>query len=175
MELEDIKLEEIKPFFDSLTVEEAEYFTASARQIINSAVFIKGARVDDKLAGIGGLTKSYGFFLTSFHVIKSGYQRRGLDDEITRSIVKFARKRRCSFFLAQVRRENIASIFMTQRQGYRISYDDGDMYWMFLPLDKVGEIIGKYFLPLVFMIFLSPMGKPLRLLHPLPPRNKKET
>lgn len=174
MELEDINLEEIKPFLDSLTVE-TKYFTASAKRIIDSAVFLKGARVDNKLAGIGGLTKSYGCFLSSFHVFKSGFQRRGLDDEITRSIVRFAKKKRCSFFLAQVRRENITSVFMTQKQGYRISYDDGDMYWMFFPLNKVGEIIGKYVLPLVFMIYLSPVGKPLRLLHPLPPRNGRET
>ena len=170
MELEDIKLEEIKPFFDSLTLER-EYFPASADRVLNTAVFIKGVRVDNKLAGIGGLTKSYGYFLSSFHVVRLQFQGRAsseISDEITGSIVEFARKSRRSFFLAQVKKGNIPCLVMTHRQGFKISYASDDMFWMFFPLNKVGETIGKYFLPLIFMIYLSPIGKPLRLLHPLP-------
>ena len=174
MELEDIKLEEIKPFFDSLA-EETEHFEVSGDRILNSAAFIKGVRVDNELAGMGGLTKSYGYFLSSFNVVRSEFQRRGLSNEILKGIVKFARKKRRSFFLTQVEYGNFPSLIMVQKQGYRISYDDGKDYWMFFPLNKVGEIIGQYFLPFIFMIYLSPIGKPLRLLHPLPPRSEKET
>lgn len=163
IELEDIKLEEVKPFFDSLTAEETEYFGVSVEQILNTSAYIKGMRVDNKLAGIGGLRKSRGSLLFSFYMVKSEFQRRGIGNKFTEAFVQFAREKRRSFFLATVAKGNTAMIVMTQRQGYKIVYEADDTYWMFLPVTKRGQIIARFVPPLLRILF-SPIGKPFRFI-----------
>lgn len=161
MELEDIDLEEIEPFFNSLS-EEYKYFRFTGKQLLNISAFVKGVRIDNELAGIGGLTKSRGYFLFSFHVVKSEFQRRGLHIKITTSLAEFARRKKHCLFLAQIDKGNIASLMAGKKEGYKVFYDDGDKDWLYFPLNKLGEIIGKYCLPLLLKIYLSITGSLLR-------------
>jgi GNAT superfamily N-acetyltransferase len=164
MELEDITIEEIKPFFNSLTVE-TETFTPEADLILSVAVFTKGVRIDGKLAGIGGLGKSFGYFLTAFMIVKSEHQGKGVGSTIYKTIINYARKKGHYFIFSQVAHGNTSAYIMNTKAGQRILYDDGTLYWMACPLNKVGEFLVRYILPIIFMAYLSPPGKPLRLLH----------
>ncbi len=161
IELEDIDFEEIEPFFNSLS-EEYRYFRFAPKQLINTSVFVKGVRVDNTLAGLGGLTKSYGYFFFSFHVVKTEFQRRGLHSKITMSLVEFTKRKKRCLFLAQVDKENIASLNAGLKEGYKVLYDEGDKYWIYFPVSKLGEILGKYCLPLLLTTYLVTIGKLLR-------------
>ena len=173
MELEDIKIVEIRPFFDLLTVE-SEYFKFSVDRILNTAAFVKGVRRDGQLAGVGGLIKSFGLVLLSFHMVKSDFQRRGIGNEITKVIIAFAKRKGRSLFLGTVKKGNTSSIIMTKKQGYIIFYEDSDKYWMLFPLNKKGKIIGR-FLPLVVRLYLSPIGNVPRFIRRLFTPNKRHS
>lgn len=164
MELEGVKIEEIRPFFASLTVETAT-LPVSADLLLGVCIYMKGVKIDNKLVGLGGLGKSFGYFLTSFHVVKSEYQGRGIGGEIFKAIIKYAKKKKYCFIFSQVAHGNTSAFAMNAKAGQRVLYDDGVLYWLACPLNKVGEIMVGYILPVIFMVYLSPLGKPLRLFH----------
>lgn len=156
MKLEDITLEEVKPFFNSLTVE-FRYFVAPVEEILDKAVFIKGVRINNELAGIGGITLSYRFFPLLFWVVKSEFQKKGIGYQLSENIINFARNR-YSFLLLHVMKENVPAVKLYQKTGFRTCYEAGDRYRMYLPLNRKGSIICR-FLPLIYAVYLSPLGK----------------
>lgn len=158
MKLENIAAEEIKPFFDSLTVEEK--FFEQPLDIVLNAEFVTGVRSNSRLAGMGGITISYRIFPLCFYIVKSEFQGNGFGYEISQKIINFAIKR-YSFLLLVVNKVNTPALKLYHKSGFRIIYGHDDSYWMFLPLGKRGEIINK-FLPSIIGIYLSPIGYPLR-------------
>ena len=171
MKLENIALEEIRPFVDSLTVEE-KYFEQPLDILLN-AEFVTGVRLADNLAGIGGITISYRIFPLCFYIVRSEFQGKGIGYEISRKIIRFA-KTRYSFLLLVTHKANISALKLYHKSGFRIVYKRGDSYWMFLPLNKRGGIIGKL-LPLIIGIDLSPIGDIARLIRRLFSQNKRHS
>ncbi|MBT9151418.1 MAG: hypothetical protein DDT40_01611 [candidate division WS2 bacterium] len=143
MELDGIELEEIKPFYDSLAVEK-DQLRFPLEEILKSK-FIKGVRVDGKLAGIGGITLSYRLFPFCFWVVKSEFQRKGVGYEIAQGIISFARDKH-SFLMLTASKGNTPAINLYRKSGFRIIYRLDDIYWMFFPLNKRGGIIGRSYL-----------------------------
>jgi len=170
MRLQNVALEEIKPFIDSLTV--WKYFKQPLDIVLN-AEFITGVRIDNRLAGIGGITISYRIFPLCFYIVKSEFQRKGVGYEIAQEIISFARNKH-SFLALTVSKENTAALKLYHKTGFRIAYKQGNSYWMFFPLNKRGEIIGR-FLPLIIRVYLSPLGKVPRFIRRLFAPNKRQS
>lgn len=170
MKLENIATEEIKPFFDSLTVEEK--FFEQPLDIVLNAEFVTGVRSNNRLAGIGGITISYRIFPLCFYIVKSEFQGKGLGYEISQKIINFAIDR-YSFLLLVVNKVNTPALKLYHKSGFRIIHEHDDSYWMILSLNKRGEIISK-FLPAIIRVYLSPVGSPLRRIRCLftPKREK---
>ena len=157
MKLENVTLEEVRSFLNSLTVEE-KYFPC-LRDAVMSAEFITGVRINNELAGIGGITLSCRFFPLPFWVVKSEFQKKGIGYQLSENIIDFARNR-YSFLLLHVMKENIPAVKLYQKTGFRTCYEAGDRYRMYLPLNRKGSIMCR-FLPLIYMVYLSPLGKVL--------------
>ncbi|MCK4347939.1 MAG: GNAT family N-acetyltransferase [Thermoplasmatales archaeon] len=149
LELQDITPQELKSFIEA-------YFSGNvfAEELQREAIFIKGVRIGNKLAGIGGLLMHYHFFPFSFYFVKPEFRGRGVGNELTNSIVKFAKKKRFCLFFAVVSKNNTPSIIMHQRRGHMIFYTTDKYYFMLFPLNKAGEIMGKYFMPVIANIYL---------------------
>lgn len=170
MKLQNVALEEIKPFIDSLTV--WKYFKQPLDIVLN-AEFITGVRIDNSLAGIGGITISYRIFPLCFYIVKSEFQRKGVGYEIAQEIINFARNK-YSFLMLTVSKENTPAVNLYHKSGFRIIYRLDDIYWMFFPLNKRGEIIGR-FLPLIIRLYLSPLGNVPRFIRRLSAQSKRQS
>lgn len=162
IELEEIELEEIEPFFSSLSTE-LKCFGVSVAEILKKSVYIRGVRVNGELAAVGSLRKFAWRLLLSTYMVKSEFQRRGIGNDLTRSFVRFSIRGRIPIILATVRKANAPMLTMTQRHGYRICNDLGDNYCMYLPLDWRGKLLGK-FLPMLVGVYYSRLWKSLSLL-----------
>ena len=80
----------VECFYDSLVRDER----VISLQAILVADFIIIERIDNKLAGIGGVRKSYGLIPSLFLVVKSKFSRKGIGNKIMESVIEFARERR---------------------------------------------------------------------------------
>lgn len=170
MKLENIALEEIKPFIDSLTVEEKHF--GQPLDIVLNAEFVIGVRINNSLAGIGGITISYQTFPLCFYIVKSEFQRKGIGYKISQQIISFA-KNKYNFLTLTVNKKNTPALKLYHKSGFRIAYELENSYWMFFPLNKRGEIIGR-FLPLIIRIYLSPLGNLPRLIRRLSSQSKRK-
>jgi SAM-dependent methyltransferase len=164
MKLENITLEEMKSFINSLTVEK-KYFKQPFDIVLN-AEFITGVRSASNLAGVGGITISYRIFPFCFCIVKSEFQGKGIAHEISQQIISVARNR-YDFLALTVNKKNAPALKLYHREGFRIAYEQEHSYWMFLPLNKRGEIIGRFLLPLIIRIYLSPLRNFLRFIRRL--------
>ncbi len=90
MQLEDIALEEIEPFLNSLGKEREELGIPLDHLL--AADYVCGVRVNGNLAGLGGYVKSFRFIPSSFDVVAPQYQGRGLGHTLFEKHLRFARK-----------------------------------------------------------------------------------
>lgn len=150
MELQDIKLEEIAPFFDSLG-HEKELVMMNAAAAMTSR-FIAGARAGDDLAGITGIRISYGFLPALFIVVKSKYQGMNLGNQLMEKNLDFARRHYSYLTLSTEKNDEYnAALHLYQKHGFKHLYRRGNRYWMYISFNGKGEMICRL-LPLVFPV-----------------------
>jgi len=157
MKFENVKPNEIREFCNSLSVEK-KYFDPF--EMATKSEFIVGVRCNDKLAGIGGLIKSYGFVPVLWIVVKQQFQRRGIGTEILQRIIAYAMKN-YSFLILSTRKEIKAAFNLYLKNGFRISYAEDDTYWMHRSFNKRGENICKllsHIYKIYCLVYNTPVG-----------------
>lgn len=150
MELQDIELQEIRPFFASLG-REKELAMMTAESAMKSK-FIAGVRVNGELAGIVGIRTIYGFIPDLFIVIKEKYQAKHLGNELMAKNLNFAQRNYSYLTLSTYQTEEYAAARHLYRKfGFRHLRQQGTHCWMYLPFNWRGEILCKL-LPFIFPI-----------------------
>jgi GNAT superfamily N-acetyltransferase len=152
MELENISYEQIQPFFDSLGKEEKELLGIPLNYVL-SADYICGVKVGDELAGIGGYIKSYRFVPSSFDVVASKFQGKGIGNELHKRRLEFARKH-YSYAVSSVGNPEThqASLHLYYKHGSKCFYKKGNTIWLCISFNQKGKIICKV-LPFIYSTF----------------------
>lgn len=163
MELQDVDIQEIEPFFRSLGAEK-DLVQMSVEDVLN-VEFLAGARVDNNLAGIGGIMRRFLSTPELFIVVKFQYQKRGLGNEIMQKLISFAKRRYCFLTLTTHRSKEYAPAVSLYRQNnFKCFNYPGDRYFMCLPFTLKGKILCRL-LSLIYVIHFSPLGKILLYLY----------
>lgn len=165
MELEDVTLEQVKAFMDSLTVERR--YLPLPVDYVRRAEYIHGIWLDGQLAAISGLARSRRPRLFplrfSFMIVKSDFQRRGLSYKLMERKCEWARGKGLSHFIALSYKANVARRELAHRGNRQIFYDSGEVYWMIIALNRRGEALA--ILLRIVMLGLAPLlrcGRRLR-------------
>jgi GNAT superfamily N-acetyltransferase len=160
LELENITCEEIEPFFNSLGKEEKELLGIPLDYVL-SADFICGVRLNNVLAGITGYIKSYRLIPSSFDVVASQFQGKGLGNELHQKRLEFARKH-YSFAVSSIGKpeEHQASLHLYHKYGLKDFYRRADSIWLCISFNQRGKVICKL-LPLIYFVFGSVNRLPL--------------
>lgn len=150
MELQDVTLEEIAPFFDSLE-REKELVMMNVESVMASS-FVAGARAGDDLAGITGIRISYGFLPALFIVVKSKYQGMNLGNQLMEKNLDFARRHYSYLTLSTEKNDEYnAALHLYQKHGFKHLYHRGNRYWMYIFFNGKGEMICRL-LPFVLPV-----------------------
>lgn len=165
MELQDVDIREIEPFFRSLGAEK-DLVQMSVERVLN-ADFLAGARVDNNLAGTGGIMKRFLSTPELFIVVKSQYQKRGLGNEIMQKLISFAKKKYHFLTLTTHRSKEYApAMSLYRKNNFKCFNYPGDRYFMCLPFTLKGKILCRL-LSFIYVIHFSPLGKILCYLYSL--------
>jgi GNAT superfamily N-acetyltransferase len=150
MELQDVKIDEISPFFNSLGRErEMVMMTAEAVMACN---FVAGARSQGELAGLTGIRTQYGFIPSLFIVVKKKYQGLGLGNKLLEKNISYARKKYNFLSLDTWQQpEYDAAQHIYIKHGFRPVYKKGNHLWMCIPFNKRGNMV-RNFLPLIYTV-----------------------
>ncbi len=150
MDLQDIELREIRPFFDSLG-REKELVMMTADSAMKSK-FAAGVRVNGELAGIVGIRMTYGFIPELFIVVKGEYQGMHLGNELMGKELHFAQRDYSYLTLSTHQTEEYtAAMRLYQKVGFKVFRCKGNHLWMYIPFNKKGKIIGR-FLPFIYPV-----------------------
>jgi len=156
MELQNIKIEEIEPFFNSLT-HEKELMRLPLKGILSSE-FITGVRVNDKLAGIAGIVKTQPLIPSCYFVVKSEYQGKGVGSKLGRDVLEYAKGNYSYLTLYTMETKKYEPArHLYNKLGFRTFYpfyrkriyQKLNQCWMCLYFNRKGEVICK-FLPLIY-------------------------
>lgn len=147
MRLQNLDLDEIGPFYESLT---------SEKQYIENPLefpleFVVGVRVDGELVGIGGLKRHFRLAHFIFFVVKAEFQRRGFASEIMDEILRYARHKRYSLVLSTSNKENPGSVAIFHKCNFRKLHEKGNLWRWGLCFDRKGRVMLK-FMPIAFEI-----------------------
>lgn len=163
MELQDVDIQEIAPFFRSLGAEK-DLVQMSVEGVLN-AEFLAGARVDNNLAGICGIMKRFLSTPELFIVVKFQYQKRGLGNEIMQKLISFAKRKYCFLTLTTHRSKEYApAVSLYRKNNFKCFNCSSNRYFMCLPFTLKGKILCPL-LSLIYVINFSPLGKILRYLY----------
>jgi GNAT superfamily N-acetyltransferase len=165
MEFQDVDIQEIEPFFRSLGAER-DLVQMSVEGVLN-AEFVAGARVDNNLAGIGGIMKRFLSTPELFIVVKFQYQKRGLGNEIMQKLISFV-KRRYSFLTLTTHRakEYAPAVSLYRKNNFKVFKCPDNRYFMCLPFNLKGKIL-CWILSHIYVISFSPLGKILQYVYNL--------
>ena len=155
MRLQNLDLDEIGPFYESL-ISEKEHLDNAFEGTLE---FVTGIRVDNRLVAIGGLRRRFRVFRFAFRVIRTEFQRRGLSKQLKSDIDIYARERGYSFYMSSVKKENTRALDIFPKQGARIVYKGGTQYVLGWPLNRKGECI-LALMPMICRVFFA--GRALR-------------
>lgn len=147
MELQNIELWEIAPFFDSLG-REKELVMMNSDSVMASS-FIAGIRVDNELAGVTGIRIIYKFIPDLFIVVKEKYQGLHLSNNLMEKNLNFARENYDFLTLSTyLRKDYEAALHLYEKYGFKYLRRQGEHYWMHISFNRKGEIACKL-LPLL--------------------------
>lgn len=175
IEYENTTEEQVRLFWSTLGKELDSFDSTKSVTIdllLKKAVFVKGVWRNEKLAGLGGLCKSFGFLYT-FHIVKEEYYRQGCADEITEAFMCYARRRKLSILLASIFPWNTAIVKATIKQGYKPLFRGKLQDWLYIPLKPSGEFQAKIFRLLLSVYYAKTMF-PVRGLRGLTSRFFKQ-
>src|SRR4030042_3034953 len=148
MELQDVELREISPFFNSLGREkDLVMMTVDSVMACN---FVAGVRSNNELAGLTGIRLQYGFIPSLFIVVKEKHQGTGVGDKLLKKNISYARKKYNFLTLATwEKREYKAALHLYRRHGFKLFYKRGPHLRMCIFFNRKGEIARKL-LPLIY-------------------------
>lgn len=148
MDLQDVELREIHPFFASLE-REKELVMMTADSAIKSK-FVAGVRANGELAGIVGIRMTYGFIPELFIVVKEEYQGMHLSNELMEKELHFAQENYNFLTLSTyLKKEYEAALYLYEKYGFKYLRKRRDHYWMYIPFNGKGKIIGRL-LPFIY-------------------------
>lgn len=152
MFMRNIKFEELESFYNSLGVKE-RLWGLSSKPLLG-ADFVTGARgIDNELAGVGGITKSFGLIPSLFIVVEAESQGKGLGNQIMTNILDFARQNFSYLTLDVGDSEDYAAArYLYCKYGFKSFYEEHNRRWMCILFNRKGEIICK-FLPLIYFTY----------------------
>jgi len=161
MKLDNITIKEAESFIAELTPKETKSFNIKSELTIRTSVFIKGVRNGNGLSAIGGIAKHYNLFYYPYYIVREEYQGKGIGSELANSNFEFAEKKGILLFVTSVDRQNTFSVYILNKQGYKVitSYKESD--YTYVPFGKRGEVIAKL-LPIIIRVYLSPFGNIFR-------------
>lgn len=150
MELQDVAIQEIEPFFRSLGAEK-DLVQMSVEGVLN-ADFLAGARVDNNLAGIGGIMKRFLSTPELFIVVKFHYQKGGLGNEIMQKLISFAKRRYSFLTLTTLKSKEYApAVSLYRKNNFKCVNYTSNRYFMYLPFTLKGKILCQ----LLALIYIS--------------------
>lgn len=142
MELYDVELSEIVPFFDSIG-RDKDLVMIDAESVM-TCKFVAGIRINNELAGLTGIRMRYRFIPNLFIVVKAKYQGMGLGSKLLEKDMSFAHKK-YSFLTLATRdtKEYEAALHLYKKHGFKIFHKDGHHIRMYIHFNKKGEIASR--------------------------------
>ena len=163
MRTRDVNETEMRDFIASVTDDERRYYDVEPERIVHTSVFSKGIEVDRELVAVGGIARWYRLFHYPWYVVKTRYQGRGIGSQLVGDLFSFAEKHSITLLLVVVERENTASVKILNAQGCRKIVSKNSRDYVYRPFNRWGELAGRYVLPVVVRMYLSPVGGVLRV------------
>ena len=155
MELHNIELSEIAPFFDSIG-QDKELVMMDAKSAMASR-FVTGIRSNNELVGLAGIRMRYGLIPSLFIVVKVEYRRTGLGSKLLEKCLPFAQENYGYLTLAtRDTKEYEPALRLYKKYGFQIFRKSGHHIRMCVFFNKKGKIASK-FLPYVY--FLLAFGR----------------
>lgn len=167
MELQDIELDEISPFFESLG-RETELVMMNA-DAVKTSCFIAGIRKNQGLVGITGIRKNYGFIPDLFIVVKHQYQGYHFGEKLMEINLRFATTNYSFLILSTyMRQEYEAAIHLYKKHGFKDLFCQGDHCWMYISFNIKGKLICRilpYILPILPFLSYLVTGKLFKIVY----------
>lgn len=142
MELENVTLEDIRQFYDSL-VDEKRFVLYPWDFFVLRAEYLVGFWIGGELAGFACLVPANVIFHNDLVVVKQKFQRRGIWTQLAKHLERYARRKGYSFYCAWVRKINEPSWKAHIKLGFKSVCEVGDSYLMVYYLNRKGELIAK--------------------------------
>ncbi len=153
VKLKDVEFQELDSFYNALTTEK-KYFKQNPLELPGTLEFVTGVRIDNELAGIGGVKRFFYFFhFLSFLIVKAKFQGRGLSKQIVSNTIAYAKGRGYSFLLLTVDRENTPALTLYLKTGAKVVYEADNVYRMGYRFNWRGKAICKVIMPILFHIY----------------------
>lgn len=153
MVLEDVTVKELFEFGDSITQEELRYYDDFRVDfLVEHGIYIKGIKLGDKLAGIGGIYKTHGINST-FHMVKKEFQGRGIGNFITKNNIEYAKGHNIPLLFHICSNNNIPMIKSVKKYGDKEVFNYKGKRYSSTAITFKGKIIGL-FLPLAVRVYV---------------------
>lgn len=163
LRLDNVNHKDLSAFLQSLTKKEMRYYNIYEDKIIETNFFMKGFYDDDRLVAVGGLAKWYRLFPHAFYMIKEEYQGRGIGTKFSELNLQYAIKKDMPFIFGSAKLDNIRSIKIITKLGYKKVWADNENYYSILLL-KPNWAFVKVFLKIVLPIYSTPLGNWIKVL-----------
>jgi GNAT superfamily N-acetyltransferase len=151
--LEDATIKELFEFGESVTQEELRYFDDFRVDfLVKHGIYIKGIKIGDKLAGIGGIYKTHGIN-SAFYMVKREFQGRGIGNYITKNNIDYAKRYNIPLLFYICSNDNAPMIKSVKKYGDKEVFNYKDKRYSYLPITFKGKIIGL-FLPLAVRVYV---------------------
>ena len=108
---------EVRDFVLSLSAHERLYYEIQWGDLEAEAIFIKGYRNNDKLAGIAGISQKYFIAYSAFYVVKESYWGKGTGTSMTLDIMQWAKKHHIPCIIIQYSPQNIGMARALEKAG----------------------------------------------------------
>jgi RimJ/RimL family protein N-acetyltransferase len=155
---------EITEFLNNLTEQELSDYNILQDNILHNAVYMQKIYRDNKLVAIGGIANKWHMFPYSFHMVKTDYQSQGIGRDIGKNTVDYARDHKLPFVMTTVKMSNIRSFKIIQRLGCIHLYNDKNIYYSLILLDK-RWIWFVRLLKIILPIYNSPIGRLVKVFN----------
>ncbi|MFO8009303.1 MAG: hypothetical protein R6U89_00670 [Dehalococcoidia bacterium] len=141
IKLENVDLEEIDPFYRSLTWEKE--FVSHPLHPPGRIQYVTGVRMDGHLVGISGVKRYYGIFDFGFTVVKSEFQKMGFNTELHSNLREHVKRNGHGFLMASTYLDNDSLVLKTNlKRGYKVvNLGTDGRYLLILPLNLRGRIV----------------------------------
>jgi len=149
--VENLVGEEIEPYFKSLSKKELSGVPAEARPDVKYAKLVTIARINNELAGIGGIIEGHPLLFSRLVVVpslfigvKPQFRRQGAGDEMMQNIIAFTRNRyNCLTLTTWGSTKYIPAVNLYIKNGFKVAHFLGNQYYMWRSFSARGEIIGR--------------------------------